>query len=75
MTLDNFLVGLLVDPVDHGVLLYVEDRDVLYNPRRRVAYPVRDAIAVLLDDEAREVDDDEHEALMHDPSARPTGPR
>ncbi len=75
MTLDNFLVGLLVDPVDHGELLYVEDRDLLYNPRRRVAYPVRDAIAVLLADEAREVGDDEHEALVHDPSVRPTGPR
>ncbi len=75
MTLDNFLVGLLVDPVDHGELLYVEDRDVLYNPRRRVAYAVRDAIAVLLADEARSVDDAEHEALVHDPSARPTGPR
>ncbi len=75
MTLDNFLVGLLVDPVDYGELLYVESNDLLYNARRRVAYPVRDGIAVLLADEARSVDDDEHEALVHDPSGRPTGSR
>jgi len=33
MALDNFLLNLLEDPVDHGTLLYVPSRDVLYNPR------------------------------------------
>ena len=32
MALDDFLLDLLEDPVDHGTLLYVPSRDVLYNP-------------------------------------------
>ncbi|MFI5036052.1 MAG: Trm112 family protein [Acidimicrobiales bacterium] len=73
MGLDPFLLTLLEDPVDHGPLLYVESRDLLYNPRRRVAYAVRDSIPVLLPDESRAVGDDEHQRLVEDPSARPTG--
>ncbi len=73
MALDGFLLDLLEDPVDHGPLLYVEDRNVLYNPRRRVAYEVRGSIPVLLPDESRPVSDDEHRALTEDPTARTTG--
>ena len=46
MGLDPFLLALLRDPVDRGPLLYVESATLLYNPRRRVAYEVRDAIPV-----------------------------
>jgi uncharacterized protein YbaR (Trm112 family) len=74
MGLDPFLLTLLEDPVDHGPLLYVESRDLLYNPRRHLAYEVRDSIAVLLPDEGRSVDEVEHRALVDDPAARPTGP-
>jgi uncharacterized protein YbaR (Trm112 family) len=73
MTLDNFLLELLEDPVDHGSLLYVAGQNVLYNPRRRVAYEVRGSIPVLLPDESRAVGDDEHRALSEDPSAQVTG--
>ena len=73
MTLDSFLLELLEDPVDHGPLLYVADRSVLYNPRRRLAYEVRGSIPVMLPDEARTVDDEEHAALTADPSAVTTG--
>lgn len=73
MALDDFLLDLLEDPRDHGPLRYVAARDVLYNPRTRRAYEVRDDIPVLLPDETREVDDAEHEALMADPSGRDTG--
>jgi len=65
MTLENFLLDLLEDPVDH--------QNVLYNPRRRVAYEVRDSIPVLLPDESRTVSDAEHEQFTKDPSARQTG--
>jgi len=71
--LDPFLLALLEDPVDHGPLVYVEGRDVLYNPRRRLAYEVRDSIPVLLPDEVRAVDEVEHQALVDDPTARLTG--
>ena len=73
MALDDFLLDLLEDPVDHGPLLYVADKNVLYNPRRRLAYEVRGSIPVLLPDETRAVSDEEHLALTHDPSARSTG--
>ena len=57
MSLDPLLIELLVDPVDHGELLYVEAAGVLYNPRRRLVYAVSDGIPVLLPDEATSADD------------------
>jgi len=74
MALDPFLLELLEDPVDHGALLYVPSQDVLFNPRRRVAYEVRDSIPVMLPDEARPVTEDEERAFNADPKARLTGP-
>jgi uncharacterized protein YbaR (Trm112 family) len=73
MALDSFLLALLEDPVDHGELLYVPSADVLYNPRRRVVYEVRDSIAVMLPDEARPATDAEHDAWTNDPSVIKTG--
>jgi uncharacterized protein YbaR (Trm112 family) len=73
MPLEDFLLDLLEDPVDHGPLLYLSDANVLYNPRRRVVYEVRDAIPVLLPDESKPVNDEEHESFMKDPTARSTG--
>lgn len=73
MSLDPFLLNLLRDPVDKEPLLYVESEATLYNPRRRVAYEVRGAIPVLLDTEARPIDDAEHARLVADPGARYTG--
>jgi uncharacterized protein len=64
--LQPLLLEVLADPVDHGSLLYFESRDLLYNPRRKVAYAISGAIPVMLPDEARSVDDAEHEALMAD---------
>jgi uncharacterized protein len=72
--LDEFLLEILVDPGDHGPLLYIEGRSLLYNPRRKLAYEVRGAIPVMLDDEARSVDDAEHAQLVADVNARTTGP-
>ena len=73
MSLDSFLLELLEDPIDHEKLLYVADKNVLYNPRRHVAYEVRGSIPVMLDSESRSVDDDEHERLTSDPSGVWTG--
>ncbi|GAB2657823.1 Trm112 family protein [Gordonia jinhuaensis] len=61
--LDERLRELLVCPQDLGPLLYVGDQ--LYNPRLRVAYRVdADGIPVMLINEARPVDDSEHDALL-----------
>jgi uncharacterized protein len=66
MPLQPLLLEVLADPIDHGTLLYFEDRDLLYNPRRRVAYAISGAIPVMLPDEARAVGDDEHAQLLAD---------
>jgi len=71
--LEDFLLNLIEDPVDHGPLLYLDDANILYNPRRRVAYEVRDSIPVLLPDEATTVSDEDHDKYVNDPLARPTG--
>jgi uncharacterized protein YbaR (Trm112 family) len=70
--LDESLLAILVCPADRGPLLLVES-ELLYNPRLRRAYRIEDGIPVLLIDEARDVDDDEHARLME--QARPADPR
>lgn len=70
--IDDALLSILVCPADRGPLLLVDD-ELLYNPRLRRAYRIEDGIPVLLIDEARDVDDDEHERLMA--RARPAAPR
>ena len=49
-------------------------QDVLFNPRLRVAYEVRDSIPVMLPDESRPVSDDEERSFNDDPQARLTVP-
>jgi uncharacterized protein YbaR (Trm112 family) len=61
--LDSALLDILVCPADRGSLLYVESEALLYNPRLRRAYRIDDGIPVLLVDEARDVDDEEHAKL------------
>jgi uncharacterized protein len=70
--LDDALLKILVCPADRGPLVLVDDV-ALYNPRLRRAYRIDDGIPVLLIDEARDVDDDEHARLME--RARPADPR
>ncbi|CAJ1582459.1 Trm112 family protein [[Mycobacterium] wendilense] len=60
--LDEKLLQILVCPVDRGPLVHAGD--VLYNPRLRRAYRIDEGIPVLLADESRAVDDDEHATLM-----------
>jgi uncharacterized protein YbaR (Trm112 family) len=73
--LDDSLLSILVCPADRGPLVLVDagDGELLYNPRLRRAYRIEDGIPVLLIDEARDVDPDEHDRLMA--RARPADPR
>jgi uncharacterized protein YbaR (Trm112 family) len=57
MSLDSFLLSILVDPEDKGPLWYFADEATLFNPRSRRRYAVRDGIPVLLVGEAETVDD------------------
>jgi uncharacterized protein YbaR (Trm112 family) len=64
MPLDPILLEVLACPEDKGTLLYFEDEEVLYNPRLRRRYAVRDGVPDMLVDEATAVDDAEHERLL-----------
>ena len=75
MALDPQLLEILACPDDKGPLLYFVDEGILYNPRLRRRYDVRDDIPIMLIDEATTVDDAEHDRLMAKASAdgiRPT---
>jgi uncharacterized protein len=71
--LDDSLLSILVCPQDRGPLVLVAPDDLLYNPRLRRAYRIEDGIPVLLIDEARDVDDDEHAELIA--RGRPAAPQ
>ncbi|MGA8254667.1 MAG: Trm112 family protein [Mycobacterium sp.] len=72
---DDSLLSILVCPADRGPLTLVDENGVqlLYNPRLRRAYRIDDGIPVLLIDEARDVDDDEHARFTA--AGRPADPR
>jgi uncharacterized protein YbaR (Trm112 family) len=63
MALDPALLQILACPEDKGPLYYLEDEDVLYNPRLRRVYEIHDGIPVMLVEEARTVDDAEDERI------------
>ena len=59
--MDAKLLDLLVCPVTKGPLRFVREHQELVSRSARLAYPVRDGIPVLLETEARTLDDDEIE--------------
>jgi uncharacterized protein len=69
-TVDAKLLSLLVCPVTKGPLRLSADRTELLSRSARLAYPLRDGIAVMLENEARTLTDDEVDAL-HDDAPKP----
>jgi uncharacterized protein YbaR (Trm112 family) len=63
MSLDSALLAILACPEDKGPLYYIEDEAVLYNPRLRRTYEIRDGIPVMLVEEATALSEAEHERL------------
>jgi uncharacterized protein YbaR (Trm112 family) len=61
--MDPKLLELLVCPVTKGHLDYDRDRLELVSRSARLAYPIRDGIPILLEEEARTLSDDELERL------------
>ena len=57
--MDNKLIELMVCPVTKGHLEYDREKQELVSRSARLAYPVRDGIPVLLENEARPLTDDE----------------
>jgi uncharacterized protein len=66
--MDAKLLELLVCPVTKGPLTYDRDKAELLSRSARLAYPVRDGIAVMLETEARALSSEEVEALHSTPS-------
>jgi uncharacterized protein YbaR (Trm112 family) len=61
--MDKRLLDILVCPVTKAPLVWRADRQELWCKASRLAYPVRDGIPVMLEDEARALEDDEVAAL------------
>lgn len=58
---DKKLLEILVCPVTKEPLIYDKDKQELISPSARLAYPIRDDIPVMLENEARPLSDEEVE--------------
>ena len=61
--MDHKLLALLVCPVTKGHLDYDRDRQELISRSARLAYPVRDGIPIMLEEQARTLSDEELEQM------------
>jgi uncharacterized protein YbaR (Trm112 family) len=59
--MDQKLLDILVCPVTKGPLTFDRERQELVSRSARLAYPIRDGIPVMLEDEARKLAPDESE--------------
>ena len=59
--MDTKLLELLVCPVTKGPLQYKPETQELVSRSARLAYPIRDGIPIMLDNEARPLSDEEIE--------------
>ncbi|HEY0268957.1 MAG TPA: Trm112 family protein [Methyloradius sp.] len=53
--MDKKLLQILVCPVTKGPLIYKKETQELISRSARLAYPIRDGIPVMLEDEARKL--------------------
>jgi uncharacterized protein YbaR (Trm112 family) len=60
---DPKLLEILVCPVTKGPLIWKPQANELISKSARLAYPVRDGIPIMLEDEARKLTPEEVEAL------------
>ena len=61
--MDTKLLEMLVCPVTKGPLIYDRDKQELISKTERLAYPIRDGIPVMLEEEARKLLPEEYEEL------------
>ncbi len=61
--MDKKLLDILVCPVTKGPLIYDKEKQELISKSARLAYPIREDIPVMLEDEARTLSDEEVESL------------
>ncbi len=63
MSIDPKLLELLVCPVTKASLTHKKEKDELWCRASGLAYPIRDGIPVMLEEEARELSAEERESL------------
>ncbi len=61
--MDKHLLDILVDPITKGPLVYDKKAQELLSRTSRLAFPVRDGIPVMLPEEARELTQQEIDAI------------
>ena len=61
--IDRQLLSILACPVTKAPLILSEDGTELLCPASRLAYPIRDGIPVLLEEQARKIDQEEYEQI------------
>jgi uncharacterized protein len=76
--MDSKLLDMLVCPVTKGPLRMSADKTELVSRSARLAYPIRDGIPIMLEDQARALSDDEIDAFTASspapsPAAGPAG--
>ena len=59
--MDPKLLEMLVCPVTKGPLVYDREKQELVSKSARLAYPIRDGIPVMLEEEARRLSTEEYE--------------
>lgn len=62
MALDPKLLEILVDPLTKAPLVYDRERQELVSIESALAYPIREDIPIMLEDEARKLTIDEVDA-------------
>ncbi len=65
--MDKKLLSLLVCPVTKGPLTYKPEIQAFFSRSARLAYPIRDGIPVLLEEEARPLTSEELDSLSSKP--------
>jgi len=63
MSVNTELLEILVCPRTKTSLVYDEARQELISRAARLAFPIRDGIPIMLEEEARQLDDDELRTL------------
>ncbi len=59
--MDKKLLEILVCPVTKGPLIYDREKQELISLSARLAYPIRDEIPIMLEEEARTLEEEEVE--------------
>lgn len=61
--MDKYLLSILVCPLCKGALIYERSNKELICKFDRLAYPIRDDIPVMLENEARKITLEEHDHI------------